>query len=158
MSKTNKDERNPFRVDADRLDRECIKHPNEVYRYGIALADAKQKLEEASQAYEILKAKLDQQIRDKPQKYKLVKITEAGVAAARRASPEHQAAKEEVSKAQHEVDVLFAAVNALSHKRDMLTNLIALRKMDYFSEPLVEKEDVEEIKKDAARRKGGIKK
>lgn len=150
-------EQNPFRIDENRLDRECLNHPKNVYDYMIELAKAKLVAEEASQEYDLIKADLDKKIRDRPERYKLSKITETAVHNAMRATQEYQDAKEHKAKKAYEVDVLQAAVTALVHKRDMLSNLIQLRKMEYFSEPLVDQDDVKEIKKSVARSKGGVK-
>lgn len=155
MAKT---DHNPFRIDIHRLDIECRNQAELMYDYGRQLADAKYRLEELSQEYMVTKAELDQKIRDKPERYKLHKITETGVQAAMRSCQEYQDAKESQAKAQHAVDILFAAVTALAHKKDMLSNLIALHRMEYYSDPAVSQEDAADIKRDVARNKGGVRK
>ena len=148
---------NPFRIDKNRLDRECTQQPELMHEHMMKLAEAKLAAEEASQVYDVIKTQLAQDVREKPGKYNLMKVTESAIQQTVRGHRKYIEAKDLKAKTSYEVDVLQAAVTALAHKKDMLGNLIALWKMDYFSSTNVERDDANEMKKTAARKKGGVK-
>lgn len=151
-------DRNPFRIDKFSLDKECTRHPEDVHEYMMKLADAKLAAEEAEQVYIATKADLDKRIRARPAKFGITKLTEGAVQAAMRNTKEYNEAKTLKSQTQYEVDVLYAAVTALSHKRDMITSLISLFKMDYFSNLDEAPKTRKELRTDSAKSKGGVRK
>lgn len=140
-------EKNEFRIDPEDLENECIKHPSILYRYLRKLADAKLALEEAGQVYDLCKVTLDAKIRDRPERYKLTKVTEAAIQNTIRTQKEYLESRDTKVRLQHEVDVLQAAVTALSHKREMISNLVALARMDWYAEPNVERDRSNDVKR-----------
>lgn len=156
MAKVAKEPRNIFRIDPNRLDRECVLHVADVHKLMCQLADAKLALAEAEQTYVAVKAELDAKVRKNPEKFKLMKITEVAVQNAMRNSSDYQEAKELRDKCLYDVDIIQAGVTALNHKRDMLKGLITLYSMDYYAEVTADREEIESINKTASRSKGGV--
>jgi hypothetical protein len=146
-------EKNEFRIDPDDLENECVRHPVIMHKYLKKLADAKLALEEAGQVYDLCKVTLDAKIRDRPERYKLTKVTEAAIQNTIRTQKEYLEARDSKVQLQHEVDVLQAAVTALSHKREMLTNLVSLTRMGWYAEP-IERGASSEVKQ--KRRSSGV--
>lgn len=141
-------------IDEHRLDIEWKNQPAAYHHWSIELANA-QKIHDINKAkLDVIKAELDKTIRDSPDKYGLIKITEPIVAAAVLMQSEHKAALKSVIKAKHDVDILKAAVFALNHKKDALENLVRLRLADYYSEPRADpanKETINEMEKKITR-------
>lgn len=136
-------------IDLNVLDREWLEQPKHMYQYGAALADAWKGLREAKAYAEVqwaelkrLAAKIDLDVRKHPDSYGLDKITEAVVANAVLTSVKYIRKQEEcfeadrqIASANHDVDILDAAVKALQDKRSSLENLVRLHGQNYFSTP-----------------------
>jgi hypothetical protein len=144
-----------FEIDKNQLDREWVRQPGLYHKYALQLADAKRDFEQAKTAVDLAEASADSDIRERPQKYGIEKVTEAAVKAT---VAGHKAVKEAIAalhEARHKVDVLQAAVTTLDHRKKALENLVDLRLADYFAEPRAGRAtttDINERTKRAARR------
>lgn len=144
-----------FSIDPHRLDVECLKHPELVYHYHHNLAVAKKSLEDTKGEMEALKFKLEKRIRDNPERYDIVKLTEGAVATYLRSNTSLQALALKLRELQHEVDLAWAAVNAISAKQQAITDLVKLHGQQYFSSPQTTPEGVDEVLK---KKRKGVKK
>jgi multidrug resistance efflux pump len=141
--------------DPDQLDRNWVDQPRLRYRYGKELADAKLELSHAKANLDVTEAELDQAIRTDKEAYGLDKITETAVKATILLQPVFKSAQKKLMDCQHAVDVMYAAVSAIEHKKAALQELVRLRLSEYYSEceaPDEAREEMEDLKKHIIRR------
>ena len=105
-----------------------------VLDYGIQLADARQEEDEIKAELSITIANLDREIREKPEEYGLKKITEGGVANVVLGQPAHQAVQERLREAQYDVRIIWAAIDALSHRKAALQGITDIYKKQWFTD------------------------
>jgi hypothetical protein len=123
-------------IDELALDKECIRQPGLLYQYSTKLATARQQMDEAKQDYDVTCAEIGRSLRDQAGTAdKATKLTETAIQAKIMLNARVRAASDIVADAKHRVDILFAAVNALEHKKSMLSLLVRMMEMDYFSAP-----------------------
>lgn len=160
-------------VDPNRLDEEWVGQPSLYFRYGAKLADAQRELEQARNGLalvkvelEQVKAEVDRDVRKSPASFGLDKLTETVVAGAvlmdqRCRDAQHAVldAQNTVLEAKHRAEVFGAAVEALSHRRKALENLVSLMLANYYSRPKAPqgaKEQMADVEQRAVRaRRGG---
>jgi len=123
-------------VNVNELDKEWVRQPGLFFRYASMLADARQELEAAKGDFELAKAEADQEVRTNPQSYGISKVTEGAISAVVPTLEACRKARDRVSKAKHQVDVLEAMVGALEHKKKALERLVELFLAGYFSVPI----------------------
>ncbi|MCK9570191.1 hypothetical protein M0R72_14700 [Candidatus Pacearchaeota archaeon] len=143
--------------DPNELDREWVNQPRLRFRYGARLAEARKLLSEAKADMELTTAELELTIRSDPSKFGLDKVTEAAIKATVLQQDEYTNAKKVTIQAQHDVDVLDAAVSAVDHRKKALEDLVALFLAGYFAKPRAPegaKEKMEEVEKQYVRRRG----
>lgn len=143
--------------DPDQLDREWVDQPKLRMSYGVQLANAKRELAQAKADLEVTESELAQAIRLDPQRYGLDKITEAAVKNVLMLQPAYQACQKRLIRTQHAVDVMFAVISAIEHKKSALEDLVRLRLADYYSEcraPEGAQEQMDRLTKEAIRRRG----
>lgn len=128
-----------FTINKYELDEECANHPSNYYEYAKQLADANKVVEQAKVELDLIEAELDLEIRRKPDKFKIKKITEAIIKQTVLVQQERIDAVNDWIKAKHEAEVLRATVNGLEHKKRMLSDLVQLQGQEYFAEPSVPK-------------------
>jgi len=153
----NKIKRDMFDIDLTRLDEEWIGQPKLFFKYASELVDAKRQVEEAKAELDVNKAKLDQAIRNNPEGFGLIKITESSISNAIILQPEYQEALKSITKSKYKADLIQAAVSALDHRKSALERLVSLHGQNYFATPtpqdIASKEQVERIEKEIVRRK-----
>lgn len=138
-------------IDIGALDTEWLEQPKLYHKWAGKLAEARLREDEAKQRLELIKANLDKQIREDPDGFELLKITEASVAATILKQPEHKKAQKAVNQCRYITNMVQAAVSTLDHRRRALENLVMLHGRDYFSKPTVPEGEAENFKA-AARR------
>ena len=124
-------------IDEDALDVEWLQQPSLMFKYTVIEAEAQQELDEAEANYQITKAELDLAVREDPDKYDILKPTEAAIYSAVRATSKYKKAKKAVSQAQYGLNMAKAAVRALYGKKEALENLVRLHAAQYFAGPSV---------------------
>jgi hypothetical protein len=136
-----------LRIDIDRyrLDDEWIGQAKQYLTHSEKLAEARLWFDTAKTELDLIKAELDQKIRDDPVQFGLPKVTETAVQNAVLLQPEHKAAAEKLNRSRYEMGVIQAAVDALEHRKRALENLVQLHGMQYFAEPKAPPEMKEEI-------------
>ena len=151
-----------FDIDCNRLDEEWINQPALFHEHATNLAEANKELAEAKAQMEVVKAEVDKHVRADPVSYGLEKVTEVGIEKAVLASDEYSDARAEYIEAQYEVDMCWAAVNSLNHRKSALERLVSLHGQDYFSVPHAHdkegREVADDIKKKSVRRRRGKRK
>jgi len=124
-------------IDEEALDVELLNQPERVYKYSKLLAEAKQELELAKENLSLVKAEIDLDIRDNPDKYKLQKVTETAITNIILLEEEYKEAQARLNKAMYEVNVLQGAVYAINDRKSSLENLVKLHGQDYFAGPSI---------------------
>lgn len=131
-------------IDMTLLDKEWVNQPRLFFRYAKELADARQKLEESNANVKLVIAEADKKVRlsvaDREKK-----PPEAAIAQQISRRKEVKAAEQEALTAKHRVDVLYAAVNALEHRKAALENLVKLHGQNYFSAPKAASDNIDRV-------------
>lgn len=141
-------------IDKERLDSACLEQPHLVYEYSTKLAHVRAELDEAKAELDITEAEVAKDIRDNPRKYgfeKEARLTVDATKNATRETREYQIATKRVNKLKHTVDMLFAAVTALDHRKKMLESLVHLHGQQYFASPRLSTEDRGRMDEDTKR-------
>ena len=105
---------------------------------------------------EYVKANLDYQIRSSPEKYGIVRVTEASIQNAIINQPEYIAAKDKFIKAEYDLSLAQSIKEALHHKKKALENLTQLWLSGYYSEPTIPEPTRDKV--EGARRRDILKK
>jgi hypothetical protein len=143
--------------DPNRLDDCWLNQPKLRLAYGFERADARKELSQSRAELEVEEAELEMAIRTKPDRFGLEKVTEATIKACVVNQESYQAAKSKVIEAQHEVDMLDAALDAIDDRRHALQDLVKLWLTDYYGQPKAPDEARERLgmaEKQAVRMKG----
>jgi hypothetical protein len=135
------------RIDETALDVECLDQPSLMVKYARLLADAEQRLDEAKEALDLVKAELDKEIRSDPDRFDLAKATETSVANAVIMQPEYAEASNRMIEAKYEAKVLAGIVRAMDARKTMLETLVKLHGQQYFAGPNVPRDLSHEAKK-----------
>lgn len=148
-----------FDIDQNQLDVEWLKQPKLFFEYAAMLADARAEYEKEKADREVVKARLDLDIRSNPEDYDLDKVTEGAITNVLATQESVITGNEAVLAAKHKLDRLQAAVEALDQRKKALENLVGLFGMNYFAEPRAPKGAKEyiadEVKKNV-RKKGQV--
>lgn len=128
-------EPNVIDIDIDRLHVEWTDHSKQFHAAASRLADAKKDVAEAEAALDLIEAELANAVRLSPSSFGLDKLTVDIVKDRVRVAPERVRAVHDLNVKQHAVDLLKALVDALSHRKTALENIVSLRLADYFSAP-----------------------
>jgi len=149
-------DRSAVQIDENKLDKECIRLPNDYLKAAHASADAKHVVAELKAAFDVIKSDLAKEIRSTPEDYGLDKVTEAGISAVIVTHPTYKKAQARLINAEHEADLANAVVWAMEHKKRALSLLVDLHGMGYFSNVKMSaegKEAIEEQMRQRVRRK-----
>lgn len=139
-----------IKINRYKLETECEEHASMYHYYSSQLAEAKTELDKASDNLKYRLSELELDVRKNWESYSDSKMTEAGVKAILETNEKIVKAKEEEREAQHEVNVLTAAVYSLDHRKTMLDNLVTLLVKGFYSVPNGQKREGinESIEKD----------
>jgi hypothetical protein len=124
------------KINKYKLEIECEKQASDYFHWAEKLADAKTKLNETKDAYTLISAKKEMEIRsDWENKYldKYGKQTENGIKSV--LIMETETAREDIRDAQSDVDHLIAAVSAMDHRKAELDNLTTLLVKGFYAAP-----------------------
>lgn len=128
-------------IDTESLDSEWEMQPELVFKHGQRLAEAEEEVERAKAELEEEKARLDSQIREDPESYGIIKLTETQVTNTILLQPSYKDALDTYFTARNDYLVCRSVTTALDHKRSALENLVKLYGMNYFSSPRAELKD-----------------
>lgn len=124
-------------IDENALDIECLEQPSLVFQYSKWSAKCELEVDKASESMNIIKAELDQKIRENPDDYGVSKVTENAITNAIISHPKYQNAKADYLDKKYEAGMAKAAVYALNDKRTSLELLVKLHGQNYFAGPSI---------------------
>jgi predicted nucleotide-binding protein (sugar kinase/HSP70/actin superfamily) len=130
-------ENKDFHIDPDNLDVELIRQPELMLIYAVKVEEYRAIHDSRKNALELIKADIDLNIRLSPESYlpKGVKVTETAISHALVKDADYQQALESLQEARSDLEVMKAAVTALEHRKEALTNLVRLHGQKYFATP-----------------------
>lgn len=135
-----------YEIHLDTLDQEWVDHPGMVNVQARAAAKAKRVVKELERELKVAEAELGKQIRLRPGKFKLDKVTEAAVKEIITLHPNIQKLEQAIIDAEYRSDILFASVKSLDKKTSALENLVKLHGQNYFSTPTAGKEYADKVR------------
>lgn len=126
-----------LQIDPDALDVELLKQPGLFMRYCELSAQAKLALDREKENLDVLRSEMRLQIAGDPEKFGLVKVTEAAIDAVITIRKEYKEAQFRVAEAKEKADLAASAVRAFEMKKDSLQDLVRLCIAGYFASPSV---------------------
>jgi len=148
-----------FDIDKNCLDEEWINQPKRFFNMSLQLEDARDELRTAETELKLIEAEVGLDIREKPEKYDLTKLTENLINSKITNSAQYQDAQTDIANLRYKVGVLQAAVTSLDQRKRALEKLVDLHGQKYFATPRASeqsKEAVSNIEKQAARVKSKV--
>lgn len=145
------------KIDPYNLDKEWQDQADNVLICMQALARARREFDKAKEAYELVVAEVDREIRETSDKKPSEKAIESMVLLDERV----QEAQAALIETRYNINMLEAARAGLDNKRDALTNLVKLHGMGYYAEPQADIEargSLEDIRQQAVTKKVKINK
>ena len=136
------------------LEEEWVKQPKLRLKWGQALADEKREVNRIKDRLAVVEAELSLDVRARPGVYGLDKLTEAVIAAVVKKDHKRCSWSDKLIAAQHEMDMVQAAVSAIDHRKSALGDLVALYLADYYAKPKAphaDREQIEDMEKRAIR-------
>lgn len=124
-------------IDENVLDVELLEQPSLMAKYSRMLAEAQRDKDLAKESLDLMKAEIDLDIRDNPEKYKLAKITEAAITNCILMEEDYQAALKDLHEATYQVNVMHGVIKAIEHRKSALENLVKLYGQNYFAGPSI---------------------
>lgn len=124
-----------LKVDPFNLVEDWEQQPHLFMFWSEKWVDAVLRKENAKQQLETLRANLDLDIRQNPEAYGILKITESVVDSAIKTHPEYQQLLREYNQLCSEVNFLSSVKEALNHKRKALESLTQLWVTGYYQHP-----------------------
>jgi hypothetical protein len=145
---------NELKIDRDNLDEEWLRQPELYMKINMALAEARQYLDELKEMREVKALKLGKKVRQDPEAYGIEgRATDKAVNEIVDTDKNILAANEEVRQAKFEVDVLYGVLNSADHRRDALKNLTSMELKEWYgsSTGTVSSEDAKQYRAQKAR-------
>lgn len=124
-------------IDVNALDVEWVRQAALMLHYARIVAQHQREVDRVQENLDVIKARLDHDVRKNPAAYGLDKITEASVGNTVTMLVEYREAKVKVMDAWYELNIMKASVNALEHKKRALEGLVSLHGKMYFAGPSV---------------------
>jgi hypothetical protein len=122
-------------IDENNLLNEWKSQASMMLEYGIQLADAMQEEDGAKAKLAVVAAEMDRDMRANPADYGIDKLTEAAISSAILVQPEHKIVTKKLDDAHHEVRILRAVVDALSHRKSTLQGMTDLFLRQWYANP-----------------------
>ena len=119
----------------DALDKAWQEQPSLYMRYAEKAAKARQTEDELKGQLEVLEARLAKEMRTDPDKYGLVKTTDAAIKEAVIAHDDRQKHVAKIANAKFEREILQYAVTAFEHRKKALENAVSLYLCGFYSQP-----------------------
>jgi hypothetical protein len=138
-------------IDENRLDQEWRRQPQITLQVGVKLADARKEMLEAKAELEEVKATVAKSIRDNPEKYRIVRITEGQIEEVLLTQPKYHEANQKLIDAKYLVDLLEAAMTATEHKKKALESLVYMQGQMLHGAPRARGEVADELRRQEAR-------
>ena len=120
-------------IDETKLDRQNNEQPRLVFRYGRKHAKAVEELDIADSNLKLVKAEIDEQIRQNPAAFGVEKVTEAAVQNAILRTKEYQTALADMITKKRDVNDMGAIMNGLDHRRTSIGHALTMQQSGYMS-------------------------
>jgi hypothetical protein len=138
-----------YTIDLNELDINLVMQPKLMYKYSLRLAKARVEYDKVKNALEVVEAEIDLDIRESPDKYTTSKkITETHIKNLINTNEKRIEAFKKVLKAKSNMDILYASVTALEHKKSALEKLVVLYGQSYFAKVSTTTPEMQEIVKE----------
>jgi hypothetical protein len=124
-----------IQIEDQSLDWECTQQPVLMMRYTNHFALMRKLADESEEALDVIKAQIEKEIRDDPEAFDIVKITEAAVKAGILLDKRYTTANKAYINAKYEAKMAEGAVKAFDNRKDMIEGLIKLHGQQYFAGP-----------------------
>jgi len=134
-------------IDCDSLDVEWLEQSMLMMRYSTYEADKEREKDLAKEALDLVKADLDRNIRENPDKYGIAKPTETAISNTIISQEEYKEAYHKFLNIQYEYNIAKSATRAVAQRKDALENLVRLHGQQYFAGPRVPRNLHEEVEK-----------
>lgn len=135
-------------IDETALDIEWLDQPKLMLKYTRHAAQTRQDMDLAKEEVDLVKAELDKEIRDDPEKFDITtKVTEAVVSNTILACDEYKKVIKKYNKAKFEYEVAQGAVRAFDQRKSALENLVRLHGQQYFAGPAIPRDLSDERQK-----------
>lgn len=115
-----------FIIDVSDLQRELTSLPSMLFKYKVMYADAKVELMAFENEFEIMEAEVDSDIRANPEKYGLIKLTEASVVQAKKKADNLTLMKKKKLELTKTLLILQGVIDCLDAKRASIHTLAKL--------------------------------
>jgi hypothetical protein len=126
-----------LRIDESALDVEWLDQPSLMFKFAKSAAAAQREMDEAKEAIDVVKAELDLDIRNNPEKYDLAKITEGAITNTILTQEKYKEALAFYNQKKFEYNVIKGATNAVDARKTALENLVKLHGQQYFAGPKI---------------------
>jgi hypothetical protein len=136
-----------LKIDENSLDLELLDQASLFMKYAKHYAFTQKAVDEAKQAWEIEKAETDQDVRKRPEKYGLEKVTDKAIDAILLTDDKCVKAFKDYLDAKYERDMASNARDAVNQRKEMLEGMIKLLAQSYFAGPSVP-HDLSKLKKE----------
>lgn len=127
--------REDLTIDPMNLDQDWANLPVLFHSYSECVEEIDSEMKSEKAKLELLSANTERMIREKPDNYGILKISESAVKAALACNEDLVNIRNEILKLDKEKKVYQAACNSLSYKKDSLKALVTLYGMEYYSAP-----------------------
>ncbi len=124
-----------IKIDPNALDAEWLEQADLMRKYAKHAADTRKAADDAKEALDVGKARIEMDIRTSPQQYGLEKVTEGAIQSTILLQEEYQTLVKEYNDAKYENEVAVAVVRAIDQKKTALENLVKLLAASYFAGP-----------------------
>jgi hypothetical protein len=122
-------------IDKNKLDYHWCVQAKKLRRYARMHALAEYDLNVEESRYDVVKAEVSKDIRDRPQRYGIRRVTEGAIDIALTLDKRVQKARRKVNKAKLRLAHAKAGVRTMEHVKTALENLVVLQGRDYWAEP-----------------------
>ena len=136
-----------LKIDVDALDIEWAEQPGLMLKYTKIAAEARMELDESKERLGVVRAEIDLHIREDPEKFRIVKITEAAIQSAIILDKAFQNENSKCLKAAYELEMAQGAVRAMDQRKQALENLVRLHGLQYFAGPKIPRDLSREYQK-----------
>jgi len=132
-------------IQPDELDMEWLDQPKLMVKYSAKLAEAKERRDLMKEEIDLIRAELDRDIREDPEKFGMVKLTETAVSNCILTMDDYKDAQEQLRRSNYDVNVLQGVVQAIEQRKSALENMVRLLNQNYFAGPSVPRNLQEEM-------------
>jgi hypothetical protein len=124
-------------IDPLQLDVEACQQPDLFFKWARQSVAARGEVDRTKLAVDVAEARAEAAIRDNPEKYGLMKVTEAAISAAVKIHPKCIEAQDHYLRAREVAGLLDAAREAMEQKKRMIEILVTLHGQQYFAGPSI---------------------